>query len=111
MFEIICQRSTISHLTAEKLRRLRVPDVGPKEQRGIARYLDKQTAKIDTVIAETERFIELSKERRSALITAAVTDQIDVRESPDGRGPVLMTRNHAALRLQVASFSASDDAR
>ena len=36
-------------------------------------------AKIDTLIAETERFIELSRERRSALITAAVTGQIDVR--------------------------------
>ena len=43
-------------------------------------YLDEQTAKIDTLITETERFIELSRERRSALITAAVTGQIDVRE-------------------------------
>ena len=46
----------------------------------IAAYLDEQTAKIDTLIAETERFIELARERRSALITAAVTGQIDVRE-------------------------------
>jgi type I restriction enzyme S subunit len=38
-----------------------------------------QTAKIDTLIGETERFIELSRERRSALITAAVTGEIDVR--------------------------------
>ena len=43
-------------------------------------YLDEQTAKIDALIAETERFIELARERRSALITAAVTGQIDVRE-------------------------------
>ncbi|MGW3473806.1 restriction endonuclease subunit S [Streptomyces althioticus] len=40
-----------------------------------------QTAKINTLIAETERFIELAGERRSALITAAVTGQIDVREA------------------------------
>ncbi|WP_084580049.1 restriction endonuclease subunit S [Kutzneria sp. 744] len=51
-----------------------------EEQRRIAEHLDEQTAKIDTLIAETERFIELSKERRAALITAAVTGQIDVRE-------------------------------
>jgi len=38
-----------------------------------------QTAKIDALIAESERFIELARERRSALITAAVTGQIDVR--------------------------------
>ncbi len=50
------------------------------EQRHITAYLDGQTAKIDTLIAETERFIELSRERRSALITAAVTGQVDVRE-------------------------------
>lgn len=42
--------------------------------------LAAQTAKIDTLIAETERFIELSRERRSALISAAVTGQIDVRD-------------------------------
>ncbi|NYI44873.1 type I restriction enzyme S subunit [Nocardioides aromaticivorans] len=50
------------------------------DQRRILARLDEQTAKIDTTTAETERFIELSKERRSALITAAVTGQIDVRE-------------------------------
>ena len=38
-----------------------------------------QAKQIDTLIAETERFIELSRERRSALITAVVTGQIDVR--------------------------------
>lgn len=49
------------------------------EQHRIVAYLDEQTSKIDTLIAETERFIELARERRSALITAAVTGQIDVR--------------------------------
>lgn len=50
-------------------------------QRRIAGYLDEQTSKMDALIAKTERFIELSKERRTALITAAVTGQIDVRNS------------------------------
>jgi type I restriction enzyme S subunit len=40
----------------------------------------KQTARIDALIAESEKLIELSRERRSALITAAVTGQIDVRQ-------------------------------
>ncbi|ONI70927.1 hypothetical protein ALI144C_51090 [Actinosynnema sp. ALI-1.44] len=51
-----------------------------EEQRRIAAYLEEQTTKIDTLIAETERFVELARERRAALITAAVTGQIDVRE-------------------------------
>lgn len=49
------------------------------EQGRVVAYLGEQTTKIDQLIAETERFIELSKERRAALITAAVTGQIDVR--------------------------------
>lgn len=51
------------------------------DQRRIVHRLDEQTAKIDALIAKAERFIELSKERRAALITAAVTRQIDVRAS------------------------------
>lgn len=51
------------------------------EQVAIASYLHDQTRKIDRLITETERCIELSKERRAALITAAVTGQIDVSEA------------------------------
>lgn len=50
------------------------------EQRRITAYLDERTGKIDALIAETEQFIELARERRAALITAAVTGQIDVHE-------------------------------
>ena len=50
-----------------------------EDQRRIVSRLHQETAKIDQLIAEAERFIELSGERRSALITAAVTGQIDVR--------------------------------
>lgn len=49
------------------------------EQRRIADYLDEQTSKIDALIEKTQQFIEVSKERRAALITAAVMGQIDVR--------------------------------
>lgn len=73
--------STIQHFGPTHLAQMRVALPPIDEQRQIAAYLDEQTAKIDTLIAEAERFIELSKERRSALITAAVTGQIDVRET------------------------------
>lgn len=58
---------------------IRIPVPPLDEQLRIVDYLDEQTAKIDTLIAETETFIELARERRTALITAAVTGQIDVR--------------------------------
>ncbi len=72
--------STIQHFGPTHLAQMRVALPPAAEQRQIAAHLDKQTAKIDTMVAETERFIELARERRSALVTAAVTGQIDVRE-------------------------------
>lgn len=67
-------------LALDDIRGLRVPTVPIEQQRSIAADLDWQTSKIDVLIAETERFVELSRERRISLITAAVTGQIDVRE-------------------------------
>ncbi|MFG2887699.1 restriction endonuclease subunit S [Streptomyces sp. NPDC048297] len=69
------------HLTGEKLREIELWLPPFDEQRAIAAHLDDQTARIDSLVAESERFIELARERRSALITAAVTGQIDVREA------------------------------
>jgi type I restriction enzyme S subunit len=61
----------------------RLPVVAPEidEQRTIARYLDCETARIDTLIIQTNRSIVLLKEKRAALITAAVTGKIDVRSA------------------------------
>lgn len=73
--------STIQHYGPTHLAQMRVALPPPEEQVAIASHLDEQTAKIDALIAKTERFIELSKERRAALIAAAVTGQIDVRAS------------------------------
>lgn len=64
----------------DDLKAFRIPLPPLDEQRLIVAHLDTQTAKIDTLIAETEKFIELSRERRSELITAAVTGQIDIRQ-------------------------------
>lgn len=66
-------------VTAERLLAQMVPFATLGTQQRITDHLDEQTAKIDLLITETVRFIELSKERRAALITAAVTGQMDVR--------------------------------
>ena len=50
------------------------------EQTAIADFLDRKTAKIDTLVTKIEIAIERLQEYRSALITAAVTGKIDVRE-------------------------------
>ena len=51
-----------------------------EEQKQIAAFLDSETTKIDTLIKKCETAIELLKERRTALISAAVTGKIDVRD-------------------------------
>ena len=49
-----------------------------QEQRAIVEHIARETAKLDAVRAATERTIALLKERRSALIAAAVTGQLDL---------------------------------
>ena len=47
------------------------------EQRTIAAFLDRETARIDALVAKNERLIELFHEQRTALITRAVTKGLD----------------------------------
>ncbi len=47
------------------------------EQRAIAAFLDRETARIDKLIEKKERKIELLHEKRSALISHAVTKGLD----------------------------------
>ena len=49
------------------------------EQNELLSYLDAESLRFDTLLAEAERAIELLQERRTALISAAVTGKIDVR--------------------------------
>jgi type I restriction enzyme, S subunit len=71
--------ATFRRLNLGTLARTPIPLPLIDEQRTIAVSLDERTAKTDALIAETERCIELVRERRAALIAAAVTGQIDVR--------------------------------
>ena len=60
-----------------------LPFVGPPlpEQTAIAAFLDRETAKIDALVAKIEEAIDRLKEYRTALVSAAVTGKIDVREA------------------------------
>lgn len=62
-------------------RKVRLPRVPMDEQVRIADHIARETTLIDSLIEKTNRSIELLKEKRSALITAAVTGKIDVRKA------------------------------
>lgn len=62
----------------EGFRDIVVPLPPSEEQQGIVAYIATETAKLDTLKLVTERTIALLKERRAALIAAAVTGKIKV---------------------------------
>jgi type I restriction enzyme S subunit len=51
------------------------------EQRAIVVHISAQTAKLDALRSATERTIALLKERRAALIAAAVTGRLHILEA------------------------------
>ena len=71
--------NTINHLTAIQLSHYRLIFPPSDEQYAIAKFLDRETAKIDALIAKVRDAIDRLKELRQALISAAVTGKIDVR--------------------------------
>ena len=73
--------STIQHFGPIHLSQMFVVCPPLDEQEAIAQHVESETLRIDELIAKSERSVELLKERRSALITAAVTGQIDLRET------------------------------
>ena len=56
-----------------------MPNPPQDEQAGVADFIDRETAKLDGLVIEAEQAISLLQERRTALISAAVTGKIDVR--------------------------------
>lgn len=71
--DVLCNKSTIAHFTAEKVSDVVTPYPPSAEQAVIAAFLDHETAKIDALIAEQEKLIALLAEKRQATISHAVT--------------------------------------
>jgi len=106
--------NTQDNLNAEKVRNLRFPFPTLARQRAIAAYLDRETAKIDAMIAAKDHQLSLLTEKRRAIITHAVTRGIDanaaMRDSGDeglGVVPAHWTVCHLRRVLSDSTYGIS----
>jgi len=67
-------------LPSDAFKEFQAPFPPKEEQEAIAIYIDKSLTKITNLISKATKAIDLLKEKRTALISAAVTGKIDVRE-------------------------------
>jgi type I restriction enzyme S subunit len=77
--EIIAKSVGVSYpaINASEIGAIKIPVPPPGEQQAIADFLDRETAKIDVLVAEQERLIALIEEKRLAVISHAVTQGTD----------------------------------
>ena len=72
---------SVPHISPEQINNFVIPVPPVAEQKAIAAFVGLESAKLDTLTTEAQRAIDLLQERRTALISAAVTGQIDVRDA------------------------------
>lgn len=80
------QGATVESIDQNLLKGTVFPIPPLEEQEAIAKFLDAETSKIDALVAEQRRLIELLAEKRQAVISHAVTKGLDphVRMKPSG---------------------------
>ena len=79
--ESLVRGGTRDRISRSMLGAINIPSPPASEQRAIAAWLERETSEIDRSAATIAKAIERLQEYRTALITAAVTGKIDVRES------------------------------
>ena len=73
-------QATIQNVSAERYASLTLPVPPLSEQGAIVAFLERETERVTELVGHTEAAIERLQEYRTALITAAVTGKVDVRE-------------------------------
>lgn len=75
--ELFWSYGTQQNIGMDVLGNLHVAYPAVDEQKKIAEYLTKRISKIDTLIADKQKLIDLLKEKRQAIISEAVTKGLD----------------------------------
>ena len=77
-FDLLSKSTTgLANLNSSIIGELLVATAPIAEQRAIVAFLDRETGKIDALVAEQEKLIDLLKEKRQAVISHAVTKGLD----------------------------------
>ena len=101
----ISTASTISHLTAEQLKTVRYPAPPLRQQRAIADYLDRETARLDALVAVKVRVAEaVGREAQGAHHPRRHPRPRSSRPTPRFRRP-LVRRGPGALASRAARIS------
>ena len=77
---VIGRTTNLASISATNIKELPIPVPPVDEQRAIVAHIATATAKLDVLRSATERTITLLKERRAALIAAAVTGRLHIPE-------------------------------
>ena len=80
-FEQIGTAATLVYVNQQGFENLPTPVPPVEEQMMIIEFLQSENSRLEALSSNTTRAIDLLKERRTALISAAVTGKIDVREA------------------------------
>lgn len=79
-FDAITTRVTISNLPSQTLANIKIPFPSEDEQKQIAKFLDREVIKINSLMFGNKLQHEILSEYRHVLISSAVTGKIDVRQ-------------------------------
>ena len=102
--QVLGRGSTFMELSTDELKSLSVPHPLLQQQRSIADYLDRETARLDALVAAKERVLGLLVEKRRALITRAVTRGLDPRAPLRDSGIPWLGEIPAHWRIERAKF-------
>lgn len=110
-FDVLCNRATIAHFTVEKFRELRIHLPSSAAQHLVANYLDRETARIDGLIAEKERMLALLEEKRAVLTSRVVIRGLDTNAPLKPSGQEWLGEIPAHWRLERAKnlFAVRDE--
>jgi type I restriction enzyme S subunit len=103
--------TTVKHLSSFDVLDIRLPYPPIEQQRLIADYLERETGRIDGLVAEKERMLALLEEKRAALISRVVTRGLDLNTPLKPSGQEWLGEIPAHWRVERAKnlFTVRDD--